>query len=105
MRKLLAALLLNCALFTSICADVVKVDCNVYLEHSEYTFCDDEVYIKTSVMKDIMHHTGKQKETLKSYEAWHMLEFHLFIYVECPNCHALHLVDHGCTNPNCPGNL
>ncbi len=89
MKKLLTALLLN---FATLCAeDHAVIGCKILLEKGDYITDKGNIFIKHEV----------QNEIFESVKAWQLLEFKLFVYVECPNCHGLYLVDNGCTNPNC----
>ncbi len=105
MKKLLTALLLNCATIATLCAEsqhysnelqhensgCAVIGCKILLEKGDYITEKGNIFIKHEV----------QTEIFDSVKAWQLLEFKLFVYVECPNCHGLYLVDNGCTNPNC----
>ena len=93
MKKLLIALLLmlNCAY----AQERAVIGCRILLDADEYTRQGDSIFIKDDTVNAIF----------ENFKAWEMLDFHVFIYVECPNCHGIYLADHGCTNPNCPGRI
>ena len=80
---------------------VTKIGCKVVLDKNEYINEDEEFFIKASTVSEIFNYSNEEIDSIKSYQAWQMLEFKLFLYVECPYCHGLYLVDSGCTNPNC----
>ena len=104
MKKLLLAIALNCATIAPICADLTfaQYGMNVKLDADEFTVCDGKTYVRASTMKNIIDRTTEERNSLRSYEAYGItIEFKLFVYAECPNCHGLYLVDNGCTNPNC----
>lgn len=57
---------------------------------------------------EFTHHNGKimiNEETVtsifESFKAWEMLDFHVFIYVECQWCGQAHPIDFACSNPSC----
>jgi len=73
----------------------VVLSCKVLVESGEYTEENGKLFIKPSVIQDIC----KKMTAFQDFNAWQMLDFHVFIYVECPNCHAAHLIEYNC--PNC----
>jgi hypothetical protein len=91
MKKLLIALLLNCATIAPICADQAVIGCKILLEKGDFVKENDNIFIKHEV----------QNEIFESVKAWQLLEFKVFIYATCDHCGGLYLVDNGCTNPNC----
>ncbi len=62
------------------------VGCKIVLEKGEFT-----------------HQDGTIVSIFESFKAWQMLDFHVFIYVECKYCGQAHPIDYGCANPNCRG--
>jgi hypothetical protein len=97
----LSALLLFC---NNCKADECKVivQCKISLQDNEFICHQKEIFIKGSIIPDIINKTQKEYCELQSFEAWNIIEFKVFMYVECDKCGALHLIDYGCTNPNCP---
>lgn len=72
-----------------------SVSCSVLLENHEYIRKNGKLYVNDSVMQEIY----KEIPKIYDFQCWEMLDFHVFIYVECPYCHAAHLIDFAC--PNC----
>lgn len=90
MKKLLLALLINCATIAPTCAnEVAVIGCRIMLDRKDYTIQDGKTYI----------HDVCFEEIFESFKAWEMLDFHVFIYVECERCGTAHPVDYEC--PNC----
>ena len=97
MKNLLLALLLNCALIAPICAneETAVIGCKIVLDKGEYTKFNGKIHINEETVASIFD----------SFKAWQMLEFKVFIYVECESCGMAHLVDYQCPNENCRSRL
>lgn len=96
MKKLLIALLLNCAIIAPICAEECAViGCRIMLDKDDYTIIDGKIYLQDECFESI----------LRSFKAWEMLDFHVFVYVRCESCGMSHPIDYACPNPNCPQRL
>lgn len=93
MKNLLLALLINCATIAPNCAseEHAVIGCKIILDKGEYTRSNGKIHINEDTITSIF----------ESFKAWQMLEFKVFIYVECPSCGMAHLVDYQCPNPDC----
>ncbi len=95
-----------CLLLSACCQaqeKVCVVECKITLDADEFIAAQKGIFIKASIVPDIINKTCVEPRLIPDYDAWNILEFKVFIYIECKDCGGLHLVDHGCTNPNCPG--
>lgn len=72
----------------------IGIGCRVLLSPTEYIIQNEDVYIKNSTLHEIC-----SELSLQDFDAWEIIDYHIFIYIECPECHAAHLIDHAC--PNC----
>jgi hypothetical protein len=97
MKKLLLALLASCVLSGPVCAEeeYAVIGCKIVLDKNEYTRNNGKISIHEDTVASIF----------ESFKAWQMLEFKVFIYVECPSCGMAHLVDYQCPNENCRSRL
>jgi hypothetical protein len=95
-------------LFFSFCQAEEKkyvIECKITLDAEEYVTSHKEFFIKASIVPEIINKSHIQIKGLQSDEAWNIIDYKVFIYIECDKCGALHLVDVGCTNPNCQGKI
>lgn len=92
MKKLaiLSAIFLGITCQAQECA---VIGCKILLEKDEFTSRNGHIYINQDTVESIF----------RSFEAWQMLDFHVFIYVECQYCGQAHPIDYTCANPNCRG--
>ena len=91
MKLLLTLLLLPTLAYAQ--PETEVLGCKVMLDRNEYANINGKTYIKEEVVAGIFN----------NFKAWHMIEFKVFIYVECPTCHAPHPIDYAC--PNCETHL
>lgn len=91
---LLTALLLPLFAFAQP-EETAVIGCKIVLDKDEYTKRNGKILINEDTVADIF----------KSFQAWQMLEFKVFIYVECEYCGMAHLVDYQCPNENCRSRL
>lgn len=89
---ILSALCLSLA--ASAGQECAVIGCKILLEKGEFTHHEGKVYIKGQTMEEIFN----------TPNAW-VIDYHVFIYVECEWCGAPHPIDYACTNPNCRGKL
>lgn len=88
MKKL--AILASLALsLTSYADQVAVIGCRIVLDKHDYTIKDGKTYIYDECFESIF----------ETFKAWEMLDFHVFIYIECEKCGAPHPIDYPC--PNC----
>ena len=86
-------LLALCAM-TAMNASVIKpvVECDIHLEKDEYFFNGDEIFVNFSTVQDILEKSAE----IHSFDAWEIIDYHIFIYVECETCGKSHLIDYSC---------
>ncbi len=101
MLTILTTLILSMSL-DAIESPIIKLGCRVLLEQDDYNRDGNDIYIKSGVMQQILSNL-RNIEGIHSYDAWEMLDFHVFIYVECQYCGMAHPIDYQCPNPNCRG--
>jgi hypothetical protein len=92
-KLLLTTLLLPMLAFAQ--PEQAVIGCKIVLDPNEYTTHNGKIHINESTVASIF----------ESFQAWQMLEFKVFIYVECPSCGMAHLVDYPCPNENCRSKL
>ncbi len=67
------------------------VECKILLEKGDYVKEKGNIFIKQEVEDSIF----------ESVKAWQMLEFKVFIYIQCDYCGASHLADYPCNSDMC----
>jgi hypothetical protein len=67
------------------------IGCKILLDKGEYTHHNGDLYIKERTIQEVF----------ESVKMWEILEFKVFIYVQCPNCGQAHLADHACNSEMC----
>lgn len=80
------------------------VECKITLDADEYIHQHKEIYIKASIVPEIINKTHKDIPLIPAFENWSIIEYKVFIYAECESCGGLYVVDVGCSNPNCRNN-
>lgn len=63
----------------------------IVLDKDEFIFHEGKVLINKDAIESIF----------QSFKAWEMLDFHVFIYVQCEFCGQAHPIDYACSNPDC----
>ena len=90
MKKLLLLSLL-CPFLAFAQTETCEMGISILLEKDEYVVKKGKVFVKNEVLEDIF----------RNVRAWQLLEFKVFIYVQCPVCGAAHLADHACNRDMC----
>lgn len=93
MKNLMISFLACCLFIGPVCAkeEQAVIGCKIVLDKDEYTRNNGKIQINQETVESIF----------ESFKAWQMLEFKVFIYVQCESCGMAHLVDYQCPNENC----
>ncbi len=95
MKKLLLTTLLMPFLLCAQPEEYAVIGCKIVLEKDEYRHHNGQIHINEKTVESIF----------ESFKAWQMLDFHVFIYVECQSCGQPHPIDYECPNPKCQNRL